>query len=85
MIVDVVGHVLGDIVLEVVVDVLIDVLLRPIPPEGLKDPEQLRGELERRVIRAKRVVELASREGPAPSSRELAALRRMILKSRAAK
>ncbi|MBS0262980.1 MAG: hypothetical protein JSS02_13630 [Planctomycetes bacterium] len=90
--VDVVADVVGELVLDigkevivhVIVDIIFDILAAPIHLKDL-DSNGLRSALQQRVERAKRVVSLASPEQAAPSSRELADLRKAILKSRKAK
>jgi hypothetical protein len=90
--VDVIADVIGELVLDIgkhvvvniIVDIIFDILFVPLNVKQLGS-DGLRSALQDRVERAKRVVALASPEQAAPSSRELADLRKAILKSRASK
>ncbi len=85
---DVIGEIVVDVARELVVHVLVDVVLDIItsPLQVDKgDSAGLRSALEQRVERAKRVIAMASPDQAAPSSRELADLRKLMLKSRARK
>jgi len=90
--VDVVADVIGDIVFDVgkeivvhvLVDLVLDIIMTPLQVDK-GDSAGLRGALEQRVERAKRVIAMASPDQAAPSSRELADLRKLMLKSRGRK
>jgi hypothetical protein len=85
---DVVGDIIFDVgkevVIHLIVDVILDLSLRPIDPQTLKD-KGITGVAMERLAHAKLALELASQRTPAPSSRELAALRKILLEAKAKK
>jgi hypothetical protein len=85
---DIVGDIVLDIgkevVIHLIVDVILDLSLRPIDPQTLKDKGITAVAMER-LAHAKLALELASQRTPAPSSRELAALRKILLQAKAKK
>ena len=81
VIADVIGDIAKDVVAAVILDLVMDLSLRPIPP-GAVSSGKLGEVLKERVARAKQVTEMATRQGAAPSSRELALVRRVLMKHR---
>ncbi|MEP6717031.1 MAG: hypothetical protein ABJC09_15785 [Terriglobia bacterium] len=85
---DIVGELILDIgkevIIHIIVDGILDVLLRPVDPRVIEGGD-LAGVIQERIAHARVALEMAKTNTPAPSSRELAILRNVLLKSSAAK
>jgi hypothetical protein len=72
-----------EIVLHIIVDLVLDVILRPVDPKVVNTGE-FGAILRERVAHARVAAALATEQTKAPSSRELAALRKILLRSKGA-
>lgn len=81
VILDIVADIGKEIVLHVIVDLVLDIMLRPVDPKVINTGE-FGAVLRERVAHARVAAALATEQTKAPSARELAALRQILLRSK---
>jgi hypothetical protein len=70
-----------EVVIHLIVDVILDLAIRPVDPGSLQTGGII-SVAQERFAHARMALDLASQRTPAPSSRELAALRKILLQAK---